>query len=81
MKIKMVAIHKDNIDTCIKAGIYGCNSGNQGRNLKRLFDLVPGDKLIFYATGISKFVGILEVTKPFFESKEKVWLDDIYPLE
>lgn len=76
----MVIVSQDNIDKCIKQNVYGCNAGSKARNLKRLFDLKIGDKLIFYSTGISKFIGIFEVSKPFYESTEKIWEDDVYPL-
>ena len=78
MKIKMAVI-KDNIEKCVEAGVYGANPGRAGMNVKRMLELEKGDKVIFYATGISKFAGIFEVTEPFYESEEKIWEDDIYP--
>jgi len=78
MKIKMAVI-KDNIEKCKEAGVYGCNAGRAGLNVKRLSELVPGDKIIFYATGISKFAGIFEVTESIYESSKIIWEDDVYP--
>lgn len=78
MKIKMAVI-KDNIEKCVKSGVYGCNEGRAGLNVKRLSEMFPGDKIIFYATGISKFAGIFEITDSIYESHAKIWEDDVYP--
>ena len=78
MKVKM-AVAKDNIEKCIEAGVYGTNAGRIGLNVKKLCELEIGDKLILYASGISKFAGIVEVKKTFYESEEKIWEDSVYP--
>lgn len=78
MKIKM-AVAKDNIEKCIEAGVYGTNEGRIGLNVKKLCELEKGDKLILYASGISKFAGIVEITKPFYESNDTIGEDGVYP--
>ncbi len=40
----------------------------------------PGDYLLCYVTGISRFIGVLEVTsKAFKDSKNKIWEFDTFP--
>ena len=74
----MVVI-KDNIEKCVAAGVYGCNEGRAGLNVNRLSELLPGDKIIFYATGIGKFAGIFEIVDSIYEDHKQIWKDDIYP--
>jgi hypothetical protein len=33
----------------------------------------PGDKIIYYLTGIKAFGGIATITSPYFESHERIW--------
>ena len=74
-----MAVIKGNIEKCAETGIYGCNEGRAGLNVKRLSELLPGDKIIFYAAGLCKFAGIFEVTDSIYQSSEKIWEDAIYP--
>lgn len=78
MKIKM-AVVKDNIEKCMQENIFGCNAGRGGVNVTRLSELLPNDKIIFYATGIAKFAGIAEITESIYEDEAKIWDNDIYP--
>ena len=40
----------------------------------------PGDYFICYLTGVSRFVGLLEVTSDLFESDEQIWKDEPFPV-
>jgi len=39
----------------------------------------PGDKLLCYLTGISRFVGVLEVASPPFLDSTPIWKDEEFP--
>jgi predicted RNA-binding protein len=40
----------------------------------------PGDYLLCYVTGISRFIGVLEVVKPpYKDSSRLIWQQDVYP--
>jgi hypothetical protein len=41
--------------------------------------LRPGDRLVCYLTGVSRFVGILEVTGPGYTDSSTIWKDDVFP--
>ncbi len=43
--------------------------------------LKPGDKLLCYLTGISRFIGILEVASEPFKDNAKIWEDAAFPRE
>ena len=48
---------------------------------KRLAErITPGDYLLCYLTGISRFVGILEVKSKCYTDTTPVWLDEIFPI-
>ncbi len=57
--------------------------GVKSRHRKKAMSMRPGDKLMYYITGVQKFAGITEVTSTFFEGEEPVWIDkkgkDNYP--
>ncbi len=38
----------------------------------------PGDIFLCYLTGVSRFVGALEVTSPAFQDRTPIWLDDVF---
>jgi hypothetical protein len=40
----------------------------------------PGDKLLCYITGISRWVGVLRVTKPAYRSDERIWDMEVFPV-
>jgi predicted RNA-binding protein len=40
----------------------------------------PGDYFICYLTGLSRFIGVSEVVSDCYESTERIWEDDIYPI-
>jgi hypothetical protein len=40
----------------------------------------PKDYLLCYLTGISRFIGVLEVqSEPYEDRKKRIWSDDMYP--
>src|SRR5919108_1221068 len=39
----------------------------------------PGDYLLCYLTGISRFVGLLEATSPAFRDSAPIWKDEEFP--
>jgi len=39
-----------------------------------------GDKLLCYVTGISRWVGVLRVTKPVYPSEEPIWDMEVFPI-
>src|SRR5450759_1671692 len=41
--------------------------------------IAPGDWLLCYVTGVSRWIGILEVTGESFTSEERIWADDVFP--
>lgn len=47
--------------------------GVKSRHRKKAMEMQPGDKLIYYLTGIQQFAGIAEVTSTFFEDDEPIW--------
>ncbi|MCF7805255.1 MAG: EVE domain-containing protein [Candidatus Marinimicrobia bacterium] len=47
--------------------------GVKSRHRKKAMEMQPGDKLMYYVTGIQKFAGITEVTSTFFEGEEIIW--------
>ena len=40
----------------------------------------PGDKLLCYLTGISRWVGVLRVTKPVYRSEDRIWDMEVFPI-
>lgn len=40
----------------------------------------PGDYFVCYLTGVSRFVGLLEVTSGVFESQDQIWKDELFPV-
>ncbi len=54
-------------------------SGFREARWKTVQRLHPGDRLICYLTGISRFVGILEVTSEAYQETTPIWSDDLFP--
>lgn len=78
MKIKM-AVVTDNIEKCMEMGVFGCSEGRGGVNVQRLSEMLPGDRIIFYATGICKFAGIAEITESIYQDETKIWDNGDFP--
>jgi restriction system protein len=55
-------------------------SGFRDRRLTICEQIQPGDKLLCYLTGISRWVGVLLVTKPACRSEERIWDMDVFPV-
>ena len=40
----------------------------------------PGDYLLCYLTGLSRFIGVLEVTSNYFIDETPIWEDEVFPV-
>jgi predicted RNA-binding protein len=47
--------------------------GMKERRRKQAEEFEPGDKIVFYVTGVQAFGGIVRVTSELFEDRTKVW--------
>ena len=47
--------------------------GIKSRHRKKAERMGPGDKLVYYLTGVKAFAGIATVESPYFESHERIW--------
>jgi len=47
--------------------------GLKSRHRKKAERMEPGDKLVYYVTGVKAFGGIATVKSPYFESHERIW--------
>ncbi len=54
-------------------------SGYPEGRWNRVKKMKPGDILLCYITGVSRWIGALEVTGQPFRSDEPIWEDQIYP--
>ena len=41
----------------------------------------PGDYLLCYLTGLSRWIGILEVTSEPYKDDSKIWSIDVFPCQ
>jgi len=48
--------------------------GLKSRHRKKAEQMRPGDKIVYYVTGVKAFAGITTITSPFFESDEPIWV-------
>jgi len=55
-------------------------SGFRERRFNTCQQIQPGDKLLCYVTGISRWVGVLRVTKPVYRSEERIWDMEMFPV-
>jgi hypothetical protein len=55
-------------------------SGFRERRFHTCEQIQPGDKLLCYVTGISRWVGSLLVTKPVYRSEERIWDMEVFPV-
>jgi restriction system protein len=55
-------------------------SGFRERRFHTCEQIQPGDKLLCYVTGISRWVGVLRVTKPVYRSEERIWDMEVFPI-
>lgn len=61
----------------LKAG--GEISGFNQSRWSTVKKIKPGDILICYLTGVSRFIGALEVVSKPFKDEKKIWSDNIFP--
>lgn len=54
-------------------------SGFRERRWSAVRRLKVGDILLCYLTGVSRFIGALEVVRPAFRSAEPIWKDESFP--
>jgi hypothetical protein len=47
--------------------------GIKSRHRRKAERMAPGDKFIYYLTGVKAFGGIVTVESPYFESDERIW--------
>jgi hypothetical protein len=47
--------------------------GIKSRHRKKADRMKPGDKIIYYLTGLKAFAGISTITSPAFESHDRIW--------
>ena len=77
-KILAGSIYRDNL-----GGIPGAGAKISGfrASRKRLAERISsGDYLLCYLTGISRFIGILEVKSKCYEDATPIWRDERFPI-
>ena len=61
----------------LKAG--GDVSGFRENRWKTVQRIKPGDYLLCYLTGVSRWIGVLEVVSEPFKDDSQIWEDDTFP--
>jgi hypothetical protein len=54
-------------------------SGFRESRWKSVQKIKKGDYFLCYLTGVSRFIGILEVTAPAYKDTSQIWSDEIFP--
>ena len=54
-------------------------SGFRDHRRKTVQTFKPGDFLLCYLTGLSRFIGLLEVTSEPYRDESKIWKDETFP--
>ena len=69
----------ENFDIARRRGfdIFGFKSSRR----REASEMKPGDKLVFYLTGVMKLAGIATVESPYFEDHTPVWRSEKKPGE
>lgn len=57
----------------------GSVSGFRESRQKTVDQIKVGDYLLCYLTGVSRFVGILEVVRKAFKDSKPIWKQDVFP--
>lgn len=57
----------------------GTVSGFRESRWKTVQKIKPGDYLLCYLTGISRFIGVLEVVSPAFRDTARIWSNEDFP--
>jgi len=47
--------------------------GIKSRHRKKAERMAPGDKIVYYVTGLKAFAGVATISSPCFESHERIW--------
>jgi len=47
--------------------------GIKSRHRKKAERMKPGDKIVWYLTGVKAFSGTATITSPYFESHDRIW--------
>lgn len=47
--------------------------GIKSRHRRKAERMVPGDRIVYYVTGLKAIAGIATITSPYFESHERIW--------
>jgi hypothetical protein len=47
--------------------------GIKTRHRKKAERMKPGDRIVYYLTGLKAFGGISTITSPYFESHDRIW--------
>lgn len=47
--------------------------GMKSRHRKKAERMRPGDRIVWYLTGVKAFGGIATITSPYFESHDRIW--------
>jgi restriction system protein len=55
-------------------------SGFRERQWNRCQRIQPGDKLLCYLTGISRWVGVVNVTGAAYRSEDRIWEMEVFPV-
>lgn len=58
----------------------GRTSGFRASKAKTVRRLKPGDWLLCYVTGVSRFIAVLEVEGQPFTDETPIWSDDVFPI-
>jgi len=48
--------------------------GLKSRHRKKAEQMRPGDKILYYCTGVKSFAGVSTITSEYFESDEIIWV-------
>ncbi len=48
--------------------------GLKSRHRKKAEQMRPGDKIVYYVTGIKAFAGVATITSDYFEESEPIWV-------
>ena len=54
-------------------------SGFRESRWKSVARIKPGDRLLCYITGISRWIGVLEVTSEAYRDNSPIWADSVFP--
>jgi predicted RNA-binding protein len=57
----------------------GTGSGFRESRWKTVQKMKPGDYLLCYLTGVSRFIGILEVVSDAYQDGSPIWKDEVFP--